>query len=287
MEQDEHTPTPGTAVTRAEIDAARIVNMVASTITSLTWGRDMPEVVRRAFAEYCRRYDIDPVTEMNNLGGTPYVNADWFKRKLGELRMARVITAVRLEHIHADPRLDALRQDASVPEEIRAEASRRWFDAVFKRIQHNAPETAAAICLCTIVLADGSTITGCKWAGNGTSVKQPRHGGGSAPNPITENNATASVESGAIRRAAIQLFSHLSGHRADAINDRAPVIVDPVTMRTDYKRLAGGEIAGPVKGLLSPESVDRINATYAASDAATEPGGKMVTAPADGAYGLT
>ena len=281
MEQDESTTTT-VAVTRAEIDAARIVNMVAATITSLTWGKDMPEVMRRAFAEYCRRYDVDPVTEMKNLGGTPYVNADWFKRKLGELRMARVIKAVRLEHIHADPRLDLLRQDPNVPDEIRAEASRRWFEALFKRVQHNAPETAAAICLCTIVLADDSTITGCKWAGNGTSVKQPRHGGGSAPNPITETNATLSVESGAIRRAALQLFSHLSGHQRDALNDRPPVIVDPVTMRTDHKRLAAGEVK-----LLSPESVDRINATYAASDEGREPGRQMVTAPADGAYGLT
>jgi len=272
MEQDEQTGL-ALATTPAEVHAIRAINTVASMIVSTTWGKDMPDPMRRAYAEYCRRYDVDPVTEMDNLGGTPYVNADWFKRKLGELRMAGIIKAVRLEHIHADRRLDALRKDESAPEEIRAEASRQWFDAVFKRVKHNAPETATAICVCTIVLADGSEIVGCKWAGNGTSTQQSRRGGGFGPNPIAESNPVLTVESGAIRRAAIQLFSHLTGQQ-----HRTPA-PDPASMRTDYKRIA--------KGVMSDESVARVEATYAASDEGREPAPKMITASADGAYGLT
>ena len=138
-----------------EIELARITNLIAAAITSVSWGSAMSTPMRRAYAEYCRRYDVDPVTEMDNLGGTPYINADWFKRKLGELRMAGIVKDVVLEHIHADPRLDALRKDEHAPEEIRAEANRRWYDALFKRVKHNAPEKAEAICVCTITLVNG------------------------------------------------------------------------------------------------------------------------------------
>jgi hypothetical protein len=259
--------TPGGALTLAaenDIELARITNMVAAAIASLSWGGNMSGAMRRAWAEYGRRYDVDPITEMDNLGGTPYVNADWFKRKLGELRMAGVIKSVKLEHIHADARLDALRKsDTDVPDEIRAEAARRWFDALFKRVKFNAPDKAEAICVCTITLADGSTIEACKWAGNGTSVKQPRSGGASAPNPIAENNAAAYVESSSQRRAALQLFSHLTGR-----GQQAP---DAGAMRAEHQRLtAEVRVATP-----APEPEPEPKKLLAVATAA------------DGAYGLT
>jgi hypothetical protein len=198
----------------AEIEKARILNLVVAAIAGCSWGKNMSTAMRRAYADYCRRYDVDPVTEMDNLGGTPYVNADWFLRKLGELRMSGIVKDFWLEHIHADPRLDALRKDQSISADLRKIAEQRWFDMLIKRIAHNAPEDAEAICVCTIVLpSGGAPIQGCKWAGNGTSVMQPKHNGNSAPNPIAEANATLSVESTSIRRAARQLFSHVSGVR--------------------------------------------------------------------------
>jgi hypothetical protein len=150
---------------------------------------------------------------MDNLGGSVYVNGDWYKRKLGELRLRGIIRDYYLEHIQADPRLDKLRNDQSISEEQRKEVNRVWLDKLMKRVEHNAPENAAAIVVCSIDIGRGSLIKGCKWAGNGTSVKQFHHNGGSSPNPIAEANPTLFAETSSIRRAANQLFSHLSGQR--------------------------------------------------------------------------
>lgn len=200
-----------------EIEERRQRNVLAATIAGLSWGKNMTPVVRRAFADYCERFDVDPITEMDNLGGQPYVNADWYKRKLGELIVRGIVKDYKLEHIQADPRLEKIFRDESFPQEMRDEARRRWFENAMRRVEQNAPEEAEAICVCTITLPNGTTAVGCKWAGNKTSVWQPRHGGGGAPNPIAEMNPTLSVESMSIRRALSQLLSHISGQRISGL----------------------------------------------------------------------
>lgn len=200
-----------------QIELQRQQNVLAATIAGLSWGRQMHPAVRRAFAAYCAKYDVDPITEMDNLGGQPYVNADWYKRKLGELIVRGIVRDYTLEHVQADPRLRKIFDDPAVPQEMRDEARRRWFHNAMKRVEHNAPEEAEAICVCTIHLPNGTKAIGCKWGGGGTSVMQPRHGGGAAPNPIVESNPTLSVESQSIRRALSQLLSHVSGQRISAM----------------------------------------------------------------------
>lgn len=197
----------------AQIEERRVLNLITAAIAGCSWGKSMSSPMRRAYADYCHRYDVDPVTEMDNLGGSVYVNADWYRRKLGELRLRGIVKDYFIEHIQADPRIEKLRHDQSIPAELRKRAQEKWFDMLIKRVEHNAPEEAAAICVCTIDVGSGTPIKGCKWAGNGTSIKQPRHNGGAAPNPIAESNPTLFVETSSIRRACVQLFSHLSGQR--------------------------------------------------------------------------
>lgn len=220
----------------AEIEKARIQNMIVAAIAGLSWGKNMSTAMRRAFADYCRRYDVDPVVEMDNLGGTPYVNAEWYLRKLGELRMKKIIRDFTLEHIHADKRLDALRKDETLPADMRAEAQRRWFDMLLKRIEQNAPEDAEAICVCSLDIGDGgSPIRGCKWAGNGTSVPQPSRNG-SRPNPVAEANPTLSVESQSIRRALRQLYTHVSGAIALPNPEKMTEDIDELRARAEAQQ---------------------------------------------------
>lgn len=197
------------------IEQRRQMNVLVAAIVGTSWGQNMSTTMRRAYAQYCHEHDVDPVTEMDNLGGNVYVNSEWYLRKLGELRRRGIVKDFELRHIQNDPRLRAIFEDEKMPETIRDQARQRWFDMMMMRVEQNAPDEAFAVCVCIIRLPNGGApIVGCKWAGNGTSVKQPRSGGASAPNPIAESNPTLSVESMAIRRAMRQLVTHISGTSA-------------------------------------------------------------------------
>jgi hypothetical protein len=205
-----------------EIEERRQQNVLAATIAGLSWGKNMTPIVRRAFADYCARFDVDPITEMDNLGGTPYVNSEWYRRKLGELIILGIVKDYTIEHIHADPRLRRLMEDEKVPAQVRLDAQVEWYRLQRLRIQYNAPEQAEAIAVCRIFLPNGTVAEGCKWAGGGTSIRQPRHGGGNAPNPITEMNPALSVESSSVRRAMSKIISHVSGQRVTLLKWATP-----------------------------------------------------------------
>jgi hypothetical protein len=219
-EEQEGSATPGLVSSRpiAQLPERVLQGMemsrqhvqVIGALASLSWGKALTPVMRRAVSQFCDRYGIDALTELDVLGGSFYINAEFYLRKLGELRRAGVIADFWFEHIHADPRLRALMIDERAPADVREMAARRWYAALNKRVDQNAPEDAEAICICYIVLPSGGhVVKGCKWAGNGTSVKQPRSGGAAQPNPIAENNPTLFVESASARRAARQVVSHV------------------------------------------------------------------------------
>lgn len=193
------------ASARAEVQRSRAVREVADMIGVTAWGAQLTPVARAALAKWCIRRDVDPITELDNVGG-PYVNAEYFQRKLGELRIRGIVSNVEQINIAPDPRLEALAKDQHAPEDDRAWAAREHYRRLRLRATYGVPEEAAAACLTLLHLAaGGEPIAGVKWGGNGTSVKQPKHGGGSAPNPIVEANPTLSVESQSIRRAMRQL----------------------------------------------------------------------------------
>jgi hypothetical protein len=214
-----------------ELELNRQYVQIIGAIGAMSWGQRLTPGLRKAVAEYCRQHDVDPLTELDVLGGKFYINAAWYHRKLGDLRRRRIVADFWIEHIHADPRLHAMMTDERYPEPVRADARQRWAEKAMKRIEFNAPEEAAAIAVCYIQLPDGGhPIVGVKWGGNGTSMKQPKGGGGSQPNPIVEANPELSVTSQAIRRAMRQVQTHLS----DVVGAE-DVFPDIKAMESDFK----------------------------------------------------
>lgn len=190
---------------RAEVTRARVVREVADMVALTEWGGKLTPVAQAAVAKWCIRRDVDPLTELDNVGG-PYLNSEYWIRKLGELRVRGVVRDVKQMNVAFDKRLDALAKDQHAPEDVRERAKVEHYRRMEMRAQYGVPEEATGACLTLIYLAvGGEPIAGCKWGGGGTSVKQPRAGGSTAPNPIVENNPTLSVESQSIRRAMRQL----------------------------------------------------------------------------------
>lgn len=192
------------------LEKRRIQNQMAALIGALSWGSGMGLATRRGWAEWCHTYGLDPATEVDNLGGNPYPNGEYYLRRLGELRSDGIITDAWLEHIQDDRRLLEVADDNRAPTDLREQAARRYYQNKIRRAEFNVPEQAAAVCVATAVLkTGGKVVTGCKWGGNGTSVKQPRHGGAASPNPVVESNPTLSVETQAVRRLMRQIASYV------------------------------------------------------------------------------
>lgn len=250
---------------------------VVGAIAAMSWGRSMTPIMRRAVSQYCERWGIDPLTELDVLGGSFYINSEYYMRKLGEMRRAGIIADFWFEHIHNDQRLKAMAEDQRFPQNVRDEALRRWSDAFFKRVEQNAPEGAKAVCICYIVLnTGGHPIKGCKWAGNGTSVPQPKHGGGSAPNPIAEANSELSVESMAARRAARQIVSHMNTaqdfDKMESELTELSELAAPALERYEEEQARGPERVEPPK----PLSIQGASDVYGIEDVATRPQGEPV-----------
>lgn len=204
---------------RAEVYRAREIRETADMVALTEWGAKLTEVQRVAVAKWCIRRDADPVTELDNVGG-PYLNSEYYLRKLGELRVRGVVRDVEQFHIGNDPRLAALAKDPNAPEETRAAAKKEHYRRLELRIKHSVPEEAAAVHVTLLHLAaGGDPIEGVKWGGNGTSVKQPRHGGGSAPNPVVEANPALSVESQSVRRAMRALALKMPSALPEFVDD--------------------------------------------------------------------
>lgn len=186
---------------QAEFRRAQQLRGVADMIGLTEWGKNLTPAGSIAMARWCMARGVDPITDIDNVGG-PYINSEFFLRKLGELRVAGVVRDHTLDNIANDPRLEALAKDQHAPDDVREKAKAEHFRRVLLRIEHGVPDQATGACLCSIYLAGGGEpITGVKWGGGGTSVKQHRRDGGTAPNPIVEANPVLSVESQAIRRA--------------------------------------------------------------------------------------
>lgn len=263
---------------REHVELRRQFNVLVGAIAGSSWGKNMSPGLRRAIAEYCQRYDVDPVTEIDNLGGSIYVNAEWHMRKLGEARRAGVVKDFWLEHIHADERLERIIKapDGTYPPAMVAKAREKWDRSLWLRIEHNVPENAAAACICYIDLGDrGHPVQGCKWGGNGESVPQMKSGGGSYPNPIVENNPELSVESQAIRRAFRQVLSHVSAAKLGIATPAK--MEDELTTLTDRVHEAADAQAASLAERAKAEAADPANAPGAgtsASNAAMLPSGQ-------------
>jgi hypothetical protein len=198
----------------ARLEQRRIEGQIVAAVAAQTWGQNLTATMRRAVAQYCMRYGMDPLTEIDILGGCPYPNSEFYLRKLGELRSSGIVKDFWFERISADPELLKVAGDESAPADMRdwsrKEHWRRWQ----RRRELGAREQAInAVAFHVVLAAGGHEIVGWKQAGGGTAVKQFSSGGGGRPNPIVEdeNNGALSVESQAVRRAVRQISTHVTG----------------------------------------------------------------------------
>jgi hypothetical protein len=199
----------------AKVEVERMLGQITAALASMTWGQRMTPLMRRATAQYCLAYGIDPLTELDLLGGVPYVNSEFYLRKLGELRIRGIVVDYWLDNLANDEQL--LRAASGTGNGAMPEAMREWATTEYwrrwqRRRELGAKEEAEAVCACHIVLAGGGhPIVGWKQGGGGTSIKQFKSGGGAAPNPVVEeeNNSALAVESQAVRRAVRQIKSHV------------------------------------------------------------------------------
>lgn len=203
----------------AALEQRRIEGQIVAAVASQTWGKSLTATMRRAVAQYCMRYGIDPLTELDMLGGNPYPNAEFYLRVLGELRLKGVVKDFWFDRISNDAELLKVAGDESAPGDDREWARREHWRRWRRRRELGAKEQATDACAFHIVLATGGhEIVGWKQAGGGTAVKQWSDRG-AKPNPIVEdeNNAALSVESQAVRRAVRQISSHVKGAAASPL----------------------------------------------------------------------
>jgi hypothetical protein len=76
-------------------------------VTKLTWGKTLSAEGARALAAWGQEADVDPLTEIDILGGSKvYVNANWYLRQLGRLVSVGAVEYAYYEMIHDDPRIE-------------------------------------------------------------------------------------------------------------------------------------------------------------------------------------
>lgn len=157
-------PSTGLVRRSRSLDESQKLAQMTAAVGALTWGSQLKAETLYAVARWCQVRDIDPVLELDVLGGKPLPNARWWLRKLGELGGA--LEYIREDMINADPRLEALAKAGD--EEAKTESRRR----LRERIKYFAPEEAAAICVVHIKVASMTEeVVGMQFAGGGTGRK--------------------------------------------------------------------------------------------------------------------
>lgn len=144
------------AQTKANLEAFRAQrkeeNAVTRAILGSMWGQQLDEHVARGIARWCRAHHIDP-TEMDVLGGKPYLNAAYYLRRLSE-HDPDAIEYQRADHVEHDPRLVtmmemAIPENASPADREALEAQQVWarrehFRRQQERIAHGLSDDATA-----------------------------------------------------------------------------------------------------------------------------------------------
>lgn len=148
--------------TEAMLLERRARNEVARQLANLSWGKGLSGEAQRSIAEYCRRYRLDPATEIDILGGRIYRKAEYYIRRGAELLRDGVVDDIQKEHINVDERLVALA--ARGVDGAQAEMDRREL----QRIKHNIPDAALGAVVVRVRLArTGAWLEGANDAGYG------------------------------------------------------------------------------------------------------------------------
>jgi hypothetical protein len=207
-------PEPGTAVSTAkrtqlstsqqkEIDARRTHGLMVQQIKGTVWAKEFDANTIRAVAEWARVNDVDPVTEIDVLGGRIYLNARLYERILSQLAGAGQIDYAKKDWIHLDKRIEKLADEGD--QEMKAESRRR----MKARVQFNVPDNADAACVYRIrhrLMAE--EVTGVKWHEPGKKRTIKKRDGGSFTvdaDPVGDQFPFETIETRALRRCMLQL----------------------------------------------------------------------------------
>lgn len=244
---------PSTAVTRTApkfpepiqhaIDLARMKRAVAKEVAKLSWGAAMTREACEAIAEWGQQHAVDVTTEIHILGNRIYLNADFYKRKLGEMVAANLVDWFKSDFIHHDVRLEKLAAEGD--EDARTEIHRRQR----LRIKYNVPENAKAACVFSLKLkALDEPIIGVKWCGEGRK------------DPVGDQFPTETSETRAIRRALKLAVSHVPSiaSRVGPAELAAKALESTIdaahaTAKEEIKALRAVNTPIPVKGTLTAD----------------------------------
>lgn len=145
------------AAGRAQLAKIRSDRAFIVAVTNDAWGKAMTPLMRKAFAEYCRRFRLDP-SEVDNLGGRPYRNGYYYRRRIAEMRTRNLIEWTEGEHIGPDARLEQL--VAAGDDWAKQESVRRTRE----RIRWAVPEDATHAYVVHVKLrSDEKVLEGCDW----------------------------------------------------------------------------------------------------------------------------
>jgi hypothetical protein len=183
------------------------------------WGEDLEEGTLRALGAWANKHGLDH-TEIEVLGGKPYINASFYLRKLAEIDPHAIEYAVP-DHVHLDPRLvEAMNEEIpeDVDEETRAlivahrrQARQEHYRRLAQRTAFNLPDTATAAVVYRLKLRGmDREFVGADWCGNKGTKKIKRKDGGTfdkAKDPVGDEEPVKTAETRAARRCLRQAVS--------------------------------------------------------------------------------
>lgn len=251
------------------LEGRRLESQYMREMLGTMWGSNVGQHVLMAMARYCRRHAIDP-SEIDILGGKPYLNAKYYLRRLAEMGSDKIEYA-RADHVEHDARLAAI-VGRPIPEdadeatkammlEERVWARREHFRRLQERITHGLSDQAPFAVVYRVKLRDvDGEFVGADEAGlkKKKTIKSKKPGGGTFQvdaDPVGDENPRKTAETRAARRCLRQVVSTfpMLAQQIQVIEADGKAVVEEIVaeeQRTPQgprpvAQLAGGEDAGP------------------------------------------
>jgi hypothetical protein len=189
------------AKVKTDLALRAIQRNVNEAIAKKNWGTALDAPTIRAVADYCIRYNLDPVEDIDILGGRPYRKAIHYIKRLGDLTEAGHVEWHNHEHVEADPRLDEMAKDARDPE-AQEWALKEMHRRLRLRITHAIPDAAKGAVVYHVKMKQlTEVISAANWCGGGTRKDDP----------VGEGRPQLTAETRAARRCIRFVIPHLKG----------------------------------------------------------------------------
>lgn len=230
-------PEPGTAIAPARratlspeqqriVEERRAHGLMVQQIRGTVWAKDFSPETMRAVATWAAANNVEPVTEIEVLGGRLYLNARYYERKLSELAGLHQIDYAKPIWCHVDKRVEALA--SSGDEEMKAESRRR----LKLRIEYALPDEADAACVYEIKHRNMTEpVRGAKAHVPGKKKTIKKKDGGSFTvdaDPVGDQSPFETIETRALRRAMLKLKEAFPGIRIAGSRDDDSIEVNEV-----------------------------------------------------------